>query len=94
MRRLALFLPALLAACTTFPAIDAVVPAADRRAAPPALVPLAPLLAQAEASSGVDPVAVSRDVNARIAALRARAARLAGPVIEPATRARMLRSFR
>ena len=38
----------LLAACAEFPALDARVPAAERTAAPPPLLPLAGLLATAE----------------------------------------------
>ena len=55
----------------------------------PALAPLAGLLAQ-----GAAPGRVSAQTEARVtsaaAALRARAAALRGPVVDPATRARMV----
>ncbi len=94
--RLALVLLPMLAslpACAEFPALDGVVPPAQINAGYPDLVPLVPVLAQAAASdSGAANVAA--DITPRLAGLRARAARLRGPVIAPAIRARMLRGVR
>jgi hypothetical protein len=44
-----LLLPLLLAACAEFPVLDARIPAAERAAPPPPLLPLTDLLAAAEA---------------------------------------------
>jgi len=74
-------------ACAPFPQITSTT---DPQAATPRLVPLAPLLAQATAG----PVALPVPLDARIARLTQRAARLRGPVIDPATRARMSRGVR
>ena len=41
----------LMAGCTQFPEIDARVPEAERNAPPPRLIPLAPLLARADAAT-------------------------------------------
>jgi len=90
MRRPALILFVLLAACARPPALDARLTEADRLAPYPAPVPLGPLLALADAAS----VAPSGDLSGRIAALAARAGALRGPVIDPATTARMQASFR
>jgi hypothetical protein len=64
----------------------------DPNAAYPALIDLAPLLAQAGVSEGDGQVSAdrTRDLAGRIAALNSRAAVLRGPIIDPATRARML----
>ncbi|MCC7321502.1 MAG: hypothetical protein IT542_11070 [Rubellimicrobium sp.] len=80
-----LILALLTAACTQFPELDARLTAADRSAPYPALVPLGPLIAAA----GADDRAALPDLAARIAALRARAARLRGPVIAPADALRL-----
>jgi hypothetical protein len=86
MKRLVPFLPVLaLAACTAVPAVDARLSAADRAAAPPALVPLGPLLARIDAGAAV----TLPSLDARIARLAARAAILRGPVLTPADRARL-----
>ena len=81
-----------LAACTEFPALDGTVPPAAANG-PPDLVPLAPLLAQANATDR-GAADVQSALTPRLANLRARAARLRGPVIPPAARARMLRGVR
>ncbi len=73
----------LLAACATFPEIDALPPAAP--AAPPVLVPIDTLLQAAEATA--QPAAPT--LAARAARLKARAARLRGPVLDPETGARL-----
>ena len=64
----------------------------DPTAAYPSLIDLAPLLAQAEAFGGTAQDATARTgaLAGRIAALNGRAAALRGPIIDPATRARML----
>lgn len=90
MRRLVPLLALSLAACTQFPELDARLTEADRTAPYPALVPLAPLLARADAASAA-PVA---DLAGRLAALNARAAALRGPVIDAATTGRMAAGVR
>lgn len=81
-----------LAACASFPEIDRAVPQVDADAPFPALVPLGPLLAQAEVATtaGITPASVVA-TNDRIAGLQARANGLRGPVIDAGTRARMQR---
>jgi hypothetical protein len=81
-----LVLLTLLTACAQFPALDEGVSEADRNAPYPTLIPLAPLIAQADALGG----SVSNiGFDGRIATLNARAAALRGGIIDPATRARM-----
>lgn len=82
-----------LAACTEFPALEGTVAPASANAQAPELVPLAPLLAQANATDR-GAAEVETALSPRLANLRARAARLRGPVIPPAARARMLRGVR
>ena len=84
---------AALPACTEFPQLDATVSPQQANAPFPEFVPLAPILAQANASSGAAELA-NTDIEPRLANLRARAARLRGPVIPAAIRARMLRGVR
>jgi hypothetical protein len=90
-----LIYPMLLAltACAEFPALDVVVPASKANGASPALVPLAPLLARADASDK-GAAAVQSALEPRLTGLHARAARLRGPVIPAPVRARMLRGIR
>ncbi|MCO6381588.1 hypothetical protein [Oceanicola sp. 502str15] len=88
MTRAALLLCLALSGCTQFPELDAVVSASAKSAAYPRLQPLDGILAQANAST-TDPAAVRGDLSARVAALRARAARMRGPIVEPPVRARM-----
>ncbi|MEP2767689.1 MAG: hypothetical protein ABJU46_04305 [Paracoccaceae bacterium] len=57
----------------------------------PALVPLDPLLASI-GSSGVDPQETVKTLEGRLALLRARAARLRGPVLDRSSRARLAES--
>jgi len=87
MRRAALALVMLLSACAEFPALDARMSEADRSAAYPALIPLGPLLAQADAAALAPPP----DLTSRIAGLTARAAALRGAVLTPAEQARLAR---
>lgn len=77
----------LLGACTQFPDLDARLDSAAAKADYPALVPVEPLLAGTEQAQ-ITPQ-THTDLTARISALRARAARLRGTVIDSATRTRM-----
>ena len=82
----------LATACAQFPQLDDRVTPAVADAAPPDLIPLGPLLARADRP---DPTLTGpAGLDARLAALRARAARLRGPVIAPTQRADMLRGVR
>lgn len=72
-----------LSACAQFPAIDAMPPAASGPA--PALVPIDRLLAAADAPTS----ARAAGLAARAARLKVRAALMRGPVLDPATRARL-----
>lgn len=85
MRLAPILLICALAACAPFPQIGTVT---NPDAPYPDLVPLGPLLAQADAPGQITPASVA-DLSARVAGLQARAARLRGPVIDPGTRARM-----
>lgn len=81
-----LVLMALLAACARFPVLDDMAANADAIAPFPRLIPLAPLIAQADALANLPP---PPSQEGRISALNARAAALRGPIIDPDTRARM-----
>lgn len=90
MRLLLLILVLGIGGCADFPELDGLVDERDAGAIYPDLVPLGPILAQAEqAGPPRDPGAGVLD---RAAALEARAARLRGPVIDAATRARIDRA--
>lgn len=78
MRHAAPLLILALAGCAAFPELDARLTEADRTAAPPALLPLGPLLAAADGIAATP----APDLSARIRALDARAAALRGPVID------------
>lgn len=78
---------AALAACSTFPELDASVSDEVRDAPYPDLVPMASL--EQRTTEGRITDATLPDVNARIARLKARAARLRGTVIDAPTRRRM-----
>jgi len=84
---------ASLVACTDFPDLDRRITDSARAAPYPTLQPLDPLLARAQnlADNGAITPASVAAFDDRIAGLRARAARLRGPVIDAATRARMRR---
>lgn len=90
MRLIALVLVLGIGGCAQFPELEGLVDDATRSAPYPDLVPLGPILSRADAGAPArDPGA---GVLARAAALEARAARLRGPVIDAATRARMARA--
>lgn len=93
MRFILLFTLATLGACADFPDLDARVDAATRDAAYPTLQPLDPLIARASAleTNGQITTASVAAFDNRIANLRAKSARLRGPIIDAATRARMRR---
>lgn len=81
---------AALAGCTSFPELDAAQTPGIENAPYPQFVPIETLLAD-DTPVSTTPEAME-EVAARVAALRARAARLsAGPVIDNETRARMAR---
>lgn len=86
--RLIHLLPLLaLIGCAIAPDLPGTDDTAARAAAAPDLVPLAAILAQADAlSARPDP---AQDVATRVAGLRARADRLRGNVIDRATRQRL-----
>jgi hypothetical protein len=77
-------------ACTQFPDLEHRTDAAALEAPFPDLIPLGGLLAAAPAPSALVLAAPSAD---RLARLRARAARLRGPVIDRMTRIRMTRGI-
>lgn len=85
-RLIALFCAASLSACAEFPELDAQITSEMRRADYPSLIstqslqgPPAPLITPQ--SQGA--------LSARVAALKARAARLRGSVVSPATKRRL-----
>ena len=95
MRPLKIALLCLTAACTQFPELDATLDQATLDAPYPDLVPLGPLLAQADgiAQTGQTSATAQASFDSRLARLRAQAARLRGPVVDRATRARMARGI-
>lgn len=85
MRISSLVLFFALAGCAEFPALDARVGPEALEAPFPTLLPMEQLL-----DASAPPISiVSGPGSNRIAALRARAARLRGPVVDQATRLRM-----
>lgn len=93
MRHFIIIATTALWGCSDFPDLSARIDAQARAADYPALLPLDPLLARADAletQGAITPASVAAFDN-QIAALRAKASRLRGPVIEPAVRARMRR---
>lgn len=82
-----------LAACTQFPALDHTITPALENADYPALEPTEQLLARANTGS-VNPVQTEGILNARVARLRARAARLRGSVLTGRERQRLEEGFR
>ncbi|MEP1884919.1 MAG: hypothetical protein ABJJ12_07095, partial [Marinomonas sp.] len=88
-----LVLGASLAACTQFPALDHTVTAEAEAAEYPTLVPIAQLLASAQVDS-TDPVQTTAAIDARLAALRARAERLRGSVLTGREKQRLAQGLR
>ncbi|WP_371227468.1 hypothetical protein [Roseovarius sp. 2305UL8-3] len=82
-----LFCVALGAGCTQFPDLDSAISPGAERAAYPKLVPAEQLQARVPVAQ-VDPESIS-SLEARVANLRSRAARLRGTVIDSSTRTRM-----
>ena len=81
---------ALATGCADAPRLDTGLSARARGAAYPELVPLGPLLAGVSAAqSDHDIPTLTGNLPARAAALRARAARLRGTVVDAAARDRM-----
>ncbi len=76
-----------LSACATFPELDATLSAEAKDAEYPQLMPVSEMTAQAPDARITEQTASS--LNGRIAALRARAARLRGSVVDSATKRRM-----
>ncbi len=77
----------VMAGCSDFPELDAAVTPAARDAAYPSLTPLDQLIAGAQ-DVQITPQTVA-NLQGRVTGLQGRAARLRGPVIDAATRARM-----
>ena len=82
----------MLGACAQFPALDRTVTPQLEAAAYPDLVPLAPVLAAAEAS-GVEPEQATANIDRRVAALRSRAARLRGSILSGPERQRLAKGL-
>ncbi|MCR8826289.1 hypothetical protein [Pseudosulfitobacter koreensis] len=81
--------PLALAACAQFPELDAAISERAKAADYPELVNVAPILARAE-NDGPAPAVVQGNLEARVAALRSRAARIKGSsVIDSADRTRL-----
>ncbi|MFN3210140.1 MAG: hypothetical protein ACE369_14270 [Roseovarius sp.] len=87
LRVTALMLTLSLSACTQFPELDRTTSAEARRAAYPDLLPVEDLRARVGAPRTTDQTTGS--LEARVAALRARAARLRGAVIDGTSRQRL-----
>lgn len=83
---LPILLALTLAGCAPLPDFAAFPETAA--AAPPSLMPMDQLLAQAGSAPRAE--AAAQSLSARAARLRARAALMRGPVTDPATRARLL----
>jgi len=79
---------AALCACAQAPQVNTAFGTVDRDAPFPNLVPLAELTSGPTSPARITP-ATAQNLNSRISALRARAARLNGPVVDSATRAQM-----
>jgi len=77
----------LLAGCSDFPELDAAITPAARNAGYPTLMPIDQLVAGAQVVQITEETVIT--LQNRIGRLRGRAARLRGPVIDGATRARM-----
>ena len=95
MRSLVIALLCVTTGCTQFPELDATLDQATLDAPYPDLVPLGPLLTQADgmAQTGQTSAAALASFDSRLARLRAQANRLRGPVVDRVTRARMARGI-
>ena len=82
-----------MGACTEFPALDRTLTPELTNAEYPTLVPVAPLLASAQ-NTRVEPVRETAKIDARVAALRARAATMRGSVLTGAERQRLEQGLR
>ena len=78
----------LTGACTQFPQLDHTSSPELENSNYPMLVPLGPVLAAAQ-TSGIEPVQATAVIDARVNALKARAARLRGSVLSGAERQRL-----
>lgn len=87
MRSFALILVFGLSACTQFPELDGAVTAHGSDANYPDLVPIEPILAQAASGPRTDQT--TDQLSSRVAALKARANRLRGRVVDTSSRDRM-----
>jgi len=93
MRAAPILLCLALAACTQFPVLDSTVSPDVENADFPALVPLEPLLAASDPIV-TNPEQTTQNLNARVAALRARANALQRrAIVDAATRARLRRGI-
>lgn len=88
MRLIAFVLPFALLGCTQFPELDSAVSTNGQNTDYPSLVPIQSLLDQSR-TTGPPPEQIVASLNARVLALRNRAARLRGSVIDANTRKRM-----
>lgn len=88
MRPIALAMILTLAACTQFPELDSAVTHSGQNAKYPDLVPVDRLLNAATPRNGTPEQTVDT-LNARVNALRNRANRLRGTVVDAPTRTRM-----
>lgn len=77
----------VMVGCSDFPELDAAVTPAARQAGYPSLIPINQLIDGAQ-DVQITPQTVA-NLQGRVSGLQARAARLRGPVIDAATRARM-----
>ena len=77
----------LLAGCSDFPELDAAITPTARNAEYPSLMPIDQLVADAQDVQITEQTVTT--LKGRAGSLRARAARLRGPIIDSATRARM-----
>jgi len=84
---------ATLAACTQLPPLEHTITAEMEAAEYPALVPIAPLLAEVQATN-TQPQQETAAIDARISALRARAARLRGSVLSGSEQQRLSNGLR
>lgn len=82
-----------LPGCAQFPRLDAAISDAARAAPYPDLLPIGHLRAATATPDPGSAAGPAGELAARVAALRARAARLRGPVIPPQERARMQRGI-